>query len=70
MSEKNKILKFLIENDCDIMYFEASVMLTVSFKKKEARMVITLNKIDLEDFKKAFEDVSSIVPTYIKKIEN
>ena len=62
MTERTKILKFLIENGCEILFFEALERFNVYFKKGEAPMQIVIDKIDFDYFKKEYEKVLNSIP--------
>jgi len=62
MSERNKILSFLIDNECEIIHFESYDSLRVHFKKGSAPMQIVLNDVNFLEFKKAFQEVWASVP--------
>lgn len=56
MSEKNKILNFLINGDFDICYFEANHNLRVHFKK-ENDFIVKMDEINFDLFIIEFDKV-------------
>jgi hypothetical protein len=70
MSERTKILNFLIENQCEIIHFESYNSLRVHFKKDLAPMQIVLDNINFIEFEKVFEKLWVSVPNIYKIEEN
>jgi len=65
MSERTKILNFLLENGCEIIHFESYNSLRVHFKKGKAPMQIVLDNVDFIEFKKAFDTHHKEMVTYV-----
>jgi hypothetical protein len=70
MSERTKILNFLLENGCEIIHFESYNSLRVHFKKNLAPMQIVLDNVNFTEFEKVFEKLWLSVPELYRIVEN
>jgi hypothetical protein len=70
MSERTKILNFLLEDGCEIIHFESYDSLRVHFRKGKAPMQIVLDNVNFIEFKKTFEELWASVPELYRIVEN
>jgi hypothetical protein len=70
MSDRNKILNFLIENNFEIIHFESHDSLRIHFEKAHAKIQIILDNVDFIEFEKEFKKVWSLVQEHYKSVED